>query len=80
MDWITELCRSFAKRCRQEAEIMENAQELIARECSVARELIVVNEAGEEMHTADRPFCAARATTTARSGTRTFISPGSMVS
>ena len=37
---------------------MENTQELIARECSVARELIVVNEQGEEMHTTDRPFCA----------------------
>lgn len=38
MDWITEVSRQFARRLVQEAEIMENTQELIARECSVQRE------------------------------------------
>jgi len=34
---------------------MDTMEELIRREC--ARPLIVINEQGEELHTADRPFC-----------------------
>lgn len=76
MDIVTEaeiiaLSRQFARRLVQEAEMQENAQELIARECAVWDALqavpsycerfaspLVINEQGEEMHTADRPFCS----------------------